>query len=221
MLFGDLQGQGVIRNRPQDTRLCKGGSAQVEEIVLDNGLNILFHRMPNTHSVAIGLYIKAGSGYESEEQNGITHFLEHLHFRRLGEIGQEELYYRLESMGTSLRGVTYSDFLEFSMKIAPDHIKESLFIFKNLIDADNWTDEEFSKEKQVVINQIKEKESFLFVEDEMRKVVFRNSLLSRRIIGTIENVQHFQKQDIQNYKKQIMNAQNIIFCITGNVDSDN
>lgn len=187
----------------------------MEYIKLGNGLNILFHQMLNTHSVTIGLYIKAGSGYESADKKGITHFLEHMHFRRSGTMSQEELYYKMESIGSDLQGRTYCDFLEYSMKILPDNIEEALDIFEKVIYADEWTDEELDKERQVVINQIKEKGNYISIEVEVKKCVFRNTPMADEIIGTVENVQKLHKSDIKQYKKQIFNKNNLIFCITG------
>lgn len=95
----------------------------------------------NWFKVTVGLYIKAGSGYEKEDVEGITHFLEHLHFRRSGSMSQEELYYKMECIGSDLRGLTYCDFLEYSMKILPVNIKECLDIFEKIINAGECTDE--------------------------------------------------------------------------------
>lgn len=81
---------------------------------LDNGLTVLFHQMPNTHSVTVGLYVKAGCLYENEHHIGITHLLEHLHFRKLGVLSQKELYYKMECIGSTLRAATYRDFLKFT-----------------------------------------------------------------------------------------------------------
>ena len=187
----------------------------MEYIKLNNGIKVLFHQMLNTHSVTIGLYIKAGSAYEMEEQNGITHFLEHLHFRQLGRMSQEELYYKMECIGSDLRGLTYCDFLEYNMKIHPDNLEEALAIFREIIYADEWDDMEFEKERQVVINQIKEKGNYISLENEVRKCVFQNSPLANEIMGTAENVRNFKKSDLKNYKKQIFTNNNLIFCITG------
>lgn len=189
----------------------------MEHVVLNNGLNILFHPMLNTHSVTIGLYVRAGSCYEDAGQTGITHFLEHLHFRRLGNMSQEELYYKMERMGSTLKGVTYCDFLEFSMKITPDRMRESLLIFKNIINADDWSDEEFSKEKQVVLNEIAEKGDYVSVEDTVRNSVFYKSQLANKIIGSAESIENLRKEDVKRYKKQVFNKNNFIFCITGHV----
>ena len=78
----------------------------MEVITLNNGLKVLVYPMLNTHSVTIGLYIKAGSGYEKGRFVGTTHLLEHLHFRKCGNLSQEELYYKMERIGSTLRAVT-------------------------------------------------------------------------------------------------------------------
>ena len=91
----------------------------MDEFILNNGFHIASFSMPNTHSITVGLYIRAGSKYESFEENGITHFLEHLHFRRLGDLSQQDLYYNMESIGGTLRAQTGRDYLKFSMKILP------------------------------------------------------------------------------------------------------
>lgn len=200
-----------IPSAPFAERRC----IEMEYIKLDNGLNLFFHPMLNTHSVTIGLYIKAGSGYESKDEKGITHFLEHLHFRRSGSLSQEALYYKMESIGSDLRGKTYCDFLKYSMKILPNKIEDGLVIFENIMNADEWTDVEVDKERQVVINQMKEKGNYIYIEDEVRKCVFRNSPVSNEIMGTMETIQRLQGSDIKEYKKQIFNKNNMVLCITG------
>lgn len=190
-------------------------------LILDNGLGVLFHSMPNTHSITLGLYVRAGQAYNDENHIGITHLLEHMHFRRLGKMSQDELYYKMESIGSSLRAVTYRDFLKFTMKITPDRLAGAIEIFQNLFKADEWTDDEFMKEKQVVMNQIKSKGNYLSLEQETRKVIFRDHSLLHDIMGSIEDVELIDKEDLREYKNKIFNSLNILFCITGNVsDSD-
>ena len=76
---------------------------------LSNGLTVIFYPIQYTKSVEIGLYVKAGSRYETKRNNGITHLLEHIHFRQLGEMSQEEIYQETECMGSSLQGTTYKE----------------------------------------------------------------------------------------------------------------
>lgn len=189
----------------------------MEVITLNNGLKVLVYPMLNTHSVTIGLYIKAGCGYEKGRFVGATHLLEHLHFRKCGSFSQEELYYRMERIGSTLRAVTYRDFLQFTMKVIPRKTEECIEIFKNIIEGNNWTDEEFEKEKQVVLNQILEKGTYITLDKEMRKLVFKNHSLNSEIMGDIITIESLRKSDIQEYKKELFSKQNMLFCVTGNI----
>ncbi|MEE1196060.1 MAG: insulinase family protein [Lachnospiraceae bacterium] len=172
-------------------------------LTLGNGLSVLFHQMQNTHSVTVGLYVKAGSGYETSEYNGITHLLEHLHFRKLGKYSQEELYYKMESMGSTLRAATYCNFLKFTMKVVPEKIEECIDIFQELIVTKEWMDEEIKQEKQVVINQILEKGNYITIDREVRKNIFKDHGLANEIMGNIQTVNNIRKTDLEKYKKEM------------------
>ncbi len=52
-----------------------------EKETLDNGLRIVAHRMPARQSVSVGIWINAGGRYETTENKGISHLLEHILFK--------------------------------------------------------------------------------------------------------------------------------------------
>lgn len=60
---------------------------------LDNGINLITHKLSNTHCITISVNFKVGSIYEPAENNGITHLIEHLFFRQWDNLNQEKLYY--------------------------------------------------------------------------------------------------------------------------------
>lgn len=70
--------------------------------MLENGIKFLCYPIPHAYSTSIGLYIKSGSKYEAPEQQGISHFLEHMHFRGSGTNEQKRLYVLTQKMGTDL-----------------------------------------------------------------------------------------------------------------------
>ena len=57
----------------------------IETTVFDNGLTLLTERMPNIRSVSIGVWLRLGSRHEEKNENGISHFLEHLVFKGTAE----------------------------------------------------------------------------------------------------------------------------------------
>ena len=191
----------------------------MEKIILPNGLTCCFHAMPNTHSITVGLYVKAGPGY-GEKKPGITHLLEHLHFRQLGSLTQDELYYKMESIGSSLRGVTYRAFLQFSMKAIPRYYSTCLMLFSSLLTANTWSESNFLKERQVVLNQITEKGNYYNLDSIVQKLVFKKHNLSQEITGTNADVLAITLEDVIDYKSNVFCGSNLLACITGNITED-
>ena len=52
-----------------------------EKIVLPNGVRVIYERMPNVRSAAVGIWVMNGSRHEPEKWSGISHFVEHMVFK--------------------------------------------------------------------------------------------------------------------------------------------
>lgn len=100
----------------------------MQKRILNNGLKVICYPIEHAMSVEIGLYIRAGAKYENKDNNGITHLLEHMHFRQLGDMNQKDIYGTTELMGTSLRGTTHKEMLCFNVKVRPKYL-EKVWIF--------------------------------------------------------------------------------------------
>lgn len=193
----------------------------MKTIQLKNGVEIWTVEMPNTHSITIGLYIRTGSLYECEENNGINHLIEHLHFRRMNEFSQDELYDKMESIGSTLRAATYKDFIRYSMKIRPEYLALCANIFKNIIETFCWKETEFQLEKQVVLDQIEEENQYVDFRQEILDAVFQNSSYAFPIMGTKNRVENISLKEVLEYKKQNFTSNNFVIVITGNFSFDN
>ena len=53
----------------------------VEKHTLDNGATVLIDHMPNAQTSALSYTFRVGSRYETEEENGLAHFFEHMAFK--------------------------------------------------------------------------------------------------------------------------------------------
>lgn len=186
----------------------------MNKFLLKNGLKIYIDNLANTHSFAIDLCVRAGSKYESKDENGITHFLEHIHFRKLNNYTQKELYHYMESLGTSLMATTYKDFLRYYMKVHYKYFEKSLKIFASLLETDYWEKSEIEKEKAVVLSEIRERSSS-DIDDIFKNSYFAGSTLSNCILGTEHTVKRFNGQQLSDYKSRIFNTNNMALFISG------
>lgn len=187
---------------------------------LSNGLTFIFYPIQYAKSVEIGLYVKAGSRYETKRNNGITHLLEHIHFRQLGEMSQEEIYQETECMGSSLQGTTYKEMMNYRMKVRPQYLKKSLLLFKKILTTFNWTDEQLESEKKIVLNEIYEKEDEEELQQISDKAIWKEHSLSQSILGEERVIKKISLEELVKYKKDIFCKENIVFVITGAVEED-
>ena len=187
---------------------------------LNNGLKIVEYPIDNAQSIEIGLYIKAGARYENKGDNGITHLLEHMHFRRLGNMKQKEIYEYAEKMGSTLRGTTYKEMLCFNIKVRPKYLKKSLNLFEKIITTYEWTEEQLKSEKKVVISEIREKEDNNENQKIIDRVIWNKHPLSNSILGNASNIKRITLQKLVQYKKKIFCKDNMLLVITGAINEE-
>ena len=188
---------------------------------LSNGLTFISYPIQHAKSVEMGLYIKAGSRYETKSNNGITHLLEHIHFRQLGDMSQEVIYQEAECMGSSLRGTTYKEMMNFHMKVRPKYLEKSLLFFEKILTTFNWTDEQLESEKRIVSNEIYEKEDEQELQLISDETIWQGHSLSQPILGDEQTIKRISLEELVNYKKEIFCKGNMVFVITGAIEDNN
>lgn len=189
----------------------------MEKYYFNNGLSAYYY--PNTalHSVCIGMYINVGSRNETKETNGISHLLEHMHFRRLGKLNQSELYDYTDKIGSTLMAATYKEFTRYFIRLRPRFILQALKLFKDILEFYEWTEDDLINEKNVVLNELTSKQRFINTEDEIDARLWRASSMSLPIIGKEDSVRNISLGDLCAYKHRHYTGSNTAFVFTGNL----
>ena len=188
--------------------------AAYKEFHLDNGLQISAYQLPHLHSLEMGVYFKGGSLYENRSNQGITHLLEHMCFRNLNGLKQEQLYKRLDAIGGKLSGTTYPESVVFQLRVVPRFFDDAFDLMLRLFEKGKWTDEEIAAEKQVVLRQIEnEDKSFLW---DMNSRYLKTKTGAFPGMGTKESVLRFSSALIHQWKQKIFRPANACFVLTGN-----
>lgn len=185
-----------------------------QKMDLPNQMTAYYIRMPNTHSVVISFFVRAGLRYEDPKHSGVSHLIEHLLFRRLDQMEQRQLYYELECMGTTLRATTYVDFIRFYVEILPEFADRTFQILIKLFHSGRWTTEDIRKEKRVVINQINEN-PFSFLHRCNTKY-WAQTPFGNPIMGTADKVDRISIATISHYYQTFFQPQNCAFVVSGN-----
>lgn len=185
---------------------------------LNNGIILISHQLCHLHSVTISVGFRVGSIYESDENRGITHLLEHLHFRHLSDLTQDDLYFKMQILGAEILGKTYHDLLTFEITVVPDFFTEAFdLMFRHFMDL-NCTEEEFNEELNLVVKQIENKnQSYREWLDEN---YFHDTVYSLPIMGDIETVREISLDGVHQWSKKHLIPENSCVVITGCADND-
>ena len=76
------------------------------KLTLSNGLRLVYEQIPYLRSASVGIWVKSGSGYENETNNGVSHFIEHMLFKGTEKMSAREIAESLEKIGGQLNAFT-------------------------------------------------------------------------------------------------------------------
>ncbi len=186
-------------------------------ITFDNGLRIVLDEMPHIRSSTIGVWIDAGTIDESETQNGIAHFLEHLVFKGAGSRNATQLAEDAEARGIYLNAATSYERTGFYARCLGDEAEFAFNLIADLVLAPHFDKKDFELEKNVVLHEINE--AFDDAEDRAgvlnQAACFENQSLGRPILGTQESLAAISIDEVKTFHKNFLNPANIIVAFGG------
>src|SRR5579864_7715402 len=110
------------RNLPVYVTSPISPARDIELTRLANGVRVITEPMPHVRSVSVGIWIASGSRRESPEQNGISHFIEHMLFKGTTRRSAEDIARSVDSIGGNLDAFTAKELVCFNTKVMDDHL---------------------------------------------------------------------------------------------------
>ncbi len=186
----------------------------------DNGLRVIINKMDGFMSVSSGILVKTGSVNESQEENGISHFIEHTMFKGTKKRSALQISQDIDNIGGQINAFTSKEITCYYTKSTSDKIETSLEVLSDIFFNSLFDEQELEKEKGVVIEEIKMSEDTPedILLDLLAESYFGKNGLGRTILGPEENVKSFTRQDILRYIDKYYTADNVVISISGGVD---
>lgn len=183
----------------------------VRRSLFDNGAVTLFHQFPGMESACVNLYFLAGSIFESEDEEGVAHVIEHMLFK---EEGSSSLVNEMERDGAEINAYTYKEYVCFELGCAADSLPKFLPKFLSLFLNPIFKEKELSLEKKVVIQELREDKDDHETEglEYLYKQNFKRDL-GHSIGGTISEVKKFEVRDLNKYYKKYYRPERMVLSI--------
>ena len=194
-----------------------------QKTILDNGLRILTSAMPHTRSVSIGFFIGVGSRYESDEQSGVSHFIEHMLFKGTEKRPTaREIAVAIEGIGGIFNAGTGRESSLYWVKVARPHLDVAIDVLVDMLRHSRFDPEEIDRERRVIIEEINltldtpDSLVFLLIND----LVWPNHPLGRDVAGTKESLSALDRESLTAYLEHYYQPSNTVVSVAGNVEHE-
>ncbi len=191
-----------------------------KKMQLDNGLTLVYEKLDSYKSISIGVWVKTGSAYENETNNGISHFIEHMLFKGTTRRSAKEIASEIDGIGGEINAYTAKECTCFFTKTLATDFEIALDILSDMVMNATFLDEHIETEKTVIIDEINMYEDAAeeIVVDILNEITFKGHPLAYPILGTKETVSGLTRQTLIDYFNAYYHADNMVISIAGNFD---
>jgi len=192
-----------------------------DSITLPNGLRVVGEQLNHLRSCSVGVWIKAGSMNEKADENGLSHFIEHMVFKGTENRTARQIAEQMDAVGGQLNAFTGKDCTCYYAKVIDEYLPLAVDMLSDLALRPRFADEDRRKECGVILEEI------AMVEDSPEDLVnetlalaqFTGSL-KRPVLGTAELVGGYTAEELRGYWRRHYQPGNIVIAIAGRYDWD-
>lgn len=180
-----------------------------------NGVNVYALPNPNLRSFCMALYIRAGSFYETDKNNGIGHLFEHTVFRNIKR-KYPNFYEESALHGVDLQGTTYKEFIQFELSGPSAEFEFAADILCSIFDGITLNRTEFDKEKKRIKAEIRESDERSTLDHYFSQLVWSETEAQRNVLGYCKVLDSVSVKKMNEYRDECFSKDNFFIYITGN-----
>ncbi|MGH2803973.1 MAG: M16 family metallopeptidase, partial [Thermoleophilaceae bacterium] len=200
--------------------LMPGRSAPARFATLDSGVRVVTEAMPSVRSIALGLWIRAGSRDEEVHQAGISHFLEHMLFKGTERFSSREIDEAFDAMGAEVNAGTGKETTSVYSRFLDGHLERAFDVLQDMVLRPAYPD--VDSEREVVIEEIAmyEDEPSDKVHDVLAEAIFGDHPLGRPIIGRADVISSVPVPQIAEWHTGRYVPGNMVVAAAGNLEHE-
>ncbi len=196
------------------------GERDILTTALPNGIKVITEAMPHVRSVSVGIWVASGSRRETAEENGISHFIEHMLFKGTANRTAEDIARSVDSIGGNLDAFTAKEMVCFNTKVLDEHLPLAMDVLSDLVLNPSFHAEDLEKEKGVILEEIKmDADSPDYLVHEIFSMNFwKDHPLGKPILGTRETVKRLSQAMVRDYYRSVYTPANLLITAAGHLE---
>jgi predicted Zn-dependent peptidase len=187
--------------------------------VLDNGIRVISYEMQDHRSVSLGIWVENGSRHESDAENGISHFIEHLLFKGTEQRTAAQIAEEMDAVGGVLNAFTSKEHTCYYAKVLDDDLPLAIDLLTDIFLHSSFDGEEIERERSVILQEISQAEDTPddYVHDLFSLDFFKDHPLARPICGRAETVNAFRREDFLTFFKSRYRPRRVVVSAAGHI----
>ena len=187
--------------------------------VLKNGLRVIL--VPcEAESVAFGLFVASGSRHEGPKEAGISHLIEHMLFKGTPTRDQLDITRAIEGRGGNFNAFTGEESTCYYAHLPSEYLAEAVEILADMYLNASIPEDEFIREKRVVIEEIKmyADEPDMVAAENLQRALFPKNTLGAPVAGSAKSLAPMSPAVLRRYIKSHYLPQNTVAVVAGSFD---
>ncbi|TCK97946.1 putative Zn-dependent peptidase [Natranaerovirga hydrolytica] len=188
---------------------------------LENQTKVVLEEIKSVRSVAVGIWIKTGSMYEDNNNNGVAHLIEHMLFKGTKNRTAKKIAEDMSAIGGHINAFTAKEYTCFYAQTLDEHIETAIEILSDMLLNSLFLESELEKEKKVILDEIDmyEDSPEEVVHDLFQENAWKEHPLSYNILGPKENITNMKNESILEFFKTQYCTDNIVISVAGHFES--
>jgi predicted Zn-dependent peptidase len=194
----------------------------IQKSVLKNGVRVLSEAMPQVVSSSIGIWVENGSRYEEPEENGTSHFIEHLLFKGTKTRTAAQIAEAFDSVGGVLNAFTGKEYTCYYAKILGKDLEMATDVLADIFLESVFDAGEIERERQVVLQEISQAEDTPddFIHDLWTEKFWKGHPLALPIFGSVETVNKINRGLLLSFMGARYRASRVFIAAAGQVEHE-
>ena len=194
----------------------------VRQHTLPNGLRIVTEDMPGLASAAVGVWVGAGGRHETEAENGVAHFLEHMAFKGTETRSALDIAEAIEDVGGYLNAYTSREATAYYARVLGEDVPLALDLIGDILVRPRFAEADLETERGVILQEIGQAldtpDDIVF--DWLQEAAYPGQAFGRSILGAAERVKAVDAAALRAFVDAHYAPGRIVVAAAGAVDHE-
>jgi predicted Zn-dependent peptidase len=192
----------------------------IQTHVLSNGMPLMMERLPYLRSASIGVFVKAGSIMETDEESGLSHFIEHMAFKGTANRSARQIAEEIDLIGGNVNAATSKLNTSYYARITDKDLQKALNLLADMMINPRYEDSDFQKEQEVILEEIAMEadtpEDLVF--NLLHEGIYQGQTLSKTILGTGKSILSQTPDALNTFRQRYYQPHNAVLSVVGRFD---